>query len=106
MLFLQHVAYFCSVLDDVIHAVKKIRGLVILVGEWRRSVKKKGNERWECQKNRQKDLRNSVLSVCLFAHLLCVDIVFEQYLTFLSFVTILFHTECLHPPTKIPVLTD
>ena len=41
--FLQHAAYFC--LDDVMRAFEKIKELVILdlilVGEWRSSVREK-----------------------------------------------------------------
>ena len=43
---------------------------------------------------------------CLFAHLLCAHIVFEQYLN-IPFFFLLFQSHCcLYPPTKIPVLND
>ena len=62
-------------------------------------TKKKGNERKECQNIVQK----------LFVHLpiYCVYTWFLNNIsTSLSFVTLLFLTESLHPPNKIPVLND
>ena len=80
-LFFTACSIFLLYLDDVMHAFEKNRVLVI----WDRyfsgrmqmiSTKKKGNERKECQNIFKSHLFDSVFSVCSFAHLLFVHMVF------------------------------
>ena len=51
-------------------------------------------------------IRNSVISVCSFAHLLCIHTVFEEYFVIPFFFYLLTCTVRLHPFTKIPVRND
>ena len=53
-----------------------------------------------------KSIRNSVFSVCSFAHLLCVHTVFEEYFKIPFFFYLLTCTVSLHPFTKIPIRND
>ena len=82
---------------------EKIRGLVIWDWYFSGRMEMTSTKR---KVTKERDLGNSVLGVVNLL-LYCVHTWFlSNILISLFFATFLFQTECLHPPTKIPVPTD